>query len=154
MHDDEADIARLGLSEIARVLDLWRLHKLLQEGVVVAFRHNAHVVEARLDAPTLALNQLHTRSVVHKVGLDEFDALARIELALEHEVEVVEVQLQLLIGKIDAKLLEVIGLEDLEPKNVEHRHLPIAIELGICVCAYARVCRCVCLTPASSPSRS
>ena len=37
---------------------------------------------------------------------NKFDALTSVELALEHEVEMIEVQLKLLVCKVDAELLE------------------------------------------------
>jgi hypothetical protein len=37
---------------------------------------------------------------------NKLDALTSVELALEHEVEMIEVQLKLLVCKVDAELLE------------------------------------------------
>jgi hypothetical protein len=37
---------------------------------------------------------------------NKLDALTSVELALEHEVEMIKVQLKLLVCKVDAELLE------------------------------------------------
>mmetsp|Transcript_98756 Transcript_98756/g.159195 ORF Transcript_98756/g.159195 Transcript_98756/m.159195 type:complete len:393 (+) Transcript_98756:3233-4411(+) len=121
--NDKLVVVLHGRAEVARTFDLWSLDELLAERLVVALGHDTHVIKTCLDTPALALNQLHACRVVDKVRLDKLNAFTQIELALEHEVEMVEVQLQLLVCKVDTELLEMVGLEHLKPKNVQHRHL-------------------------------
>ena len=90
------------------------------------------------------LDEGNTGGVIDKVRLDELNSLPRIQRAFEHEVEVIEVELQLLVGVIDTELLEMVGLEHLEAENVEHRYLQCIVHVP----CFA-FCRCVVFAPVS-----
>jgi hypothetical protein len=79
---------------------------------------DAHIIEAGLQTPSFMFNQLYTRRVVYKVGFYELDAFPNVQLALQHEVVVVEMELKLFICIIDTELLKTIYFEDFEAENV------------------------------------
>eukprot|EP00961_Rhodomonas_salina_P167108 2251817-Rhodomonas_salina.1 len=76
--DDEGVVALLRCAEMRRPLDLRGLRELVEELLVVTLGHDAYVVEARLDAEALGLDQLYALGVVDEVGLDQRDALAGV----------------------------------------------------------------------------
>jgi hypothetical protein len=80
-----------------------------------------------LDGPTLYLLDQTDRRLQIQTEIDEGprDILALVLLLLEHEHEVVEVLLQLLVGEVDAELLEAVVLHAPRRRgrcNTQHRH--------------------------------
>jgi hypothetical protein len=122
MKDHKSVVTELGHGEILAIFDLRGLDEAEVESSVVSLGCLAHVVEHCKQTRILAPDQLDALGVVIEVGRVEGNALARIQLALEHEIEVVKMELEFLVGEVDAKLLKVVRLEHLEPKNVEDRH--------------------------------
>ena len=73
------------------------------------------------------LQCLETDLVVDKLDLPPPEALKLIDLLLLLENLVVEVLLDLLVGKVDAELLEGVLLKDFESGNVENADEPIRV---------------------------
>ena len=76
-------------------------------------------VEELEDAERRPLDHLDARLVVVVVDRDPNDALLRVDLLLHLEDELEEELVQLLVGEVDAQLLEGVDLEDLEAEDVE-----------------------------------
>mmetsp|Transcript_4468 Transcript_4468/g.6564 ORF Transcript_4468/g.6564 Transcript_4468/m.6564 type:complete len:225 (+) Transcript_4468:1368-2042(+) len=94
----------------------------LKQHFVIALWHLAHVVKCSLE-PARLLQQGKALAIVHKVGALYLQALGLHQGSLLKERVAVEVTLQLLIGVVDAELLEPILCKRLEPEDVEHSHL-------------------------------
>ena len=96
-----------------------------EEGRVGRLRQVDLLVEDLDDAARVALRLRHrVEQVEHRLVVDvldvlELDALRRVEALLRLEGRHREVALQLLVGEVDAELLERVGLEDLEAEDVE-----------------------------------
>ena len=76
-------------------------------------------VEQAEDAERRLLDELDAGLVVGIVDADAAYALLGVDLLLHLEDELEEELVQLLVGEVDAQLLEGVDLEDLEAKDVE-----------------------------------
>ena len=65
------------------------------------------------------LKQIYTVLVIHELYLSPLDIFLLVLLLLHGEHVLVELLLQLLIGVVDAQLLETVLLEDLEAKDIQ-----------------------------------
>jgi hypothetical protein len=124
-HEGVLLAARRPEARVARQLGAQRVRQVLVRGArqaagLVDEREHARAVGGAAGAGRLgALEQLEHVLVVHKVDVAPGDALRRVLglLALEHVR--VEGLLQLLVGQVDAELLERVGVEALEAVDVE-----------------------------------
>ena len=82
---------------------------------------------------TVSLDYLDNEPVLSLIGGRRTGLLA----LLQREDLAVEVALQLLVGVVDAQLLEAVALEDLEAKNLRERR-PRAHQLACAVCGDER----------------
>ena len=108
--------------------------QLLGEGGVRGIREHSLLVEDREDTHGLLLDQVDGVLQIETV-VDEapFDLLVLVLLLFEGEHVVVEELLQLLVGVVDAQLLERVVLEDLETGNVEHTNeVCLLLRVGQC----------------------
>ena len=83
-------------------------------------------LRALIDVGALVTGMSNEQVADKLLELDAQNRNPRFEACVflnEHDIEMVEVQLQLLVCKIDAELLEMVRLKHLESENVEHRHL-------------------------------
>ena len=71
------------------------------------------------DTALLGLKEVDDGLVVNVLDLPPPEALELVDLLLLLEDLLVEVLLDLLVGKVDAELLKAVLLKDLEPGNVE-----------------------------------
>jgi hypothetical protein len=104
-----------------------RLVDLARERLVRRAREPALLVKDEEDAGRDAgggalLEHRDALLVVRLVDRHPADGLADVDLLLGFKDARVEVALQLLVRKVDAELLEAVGLEDLEAEDVEHRN--------------------------------
>ena len=76
-------------------------------------------VEQAEDTERRLLDELDAGLVVGIVDADAADALLGVDLLLHLEDELEEELVQLLVGEVDAQLLEGVDLEDLEAEDVE-----------------------------------
>ena len=76
-------------------------------------------VEQAEDAEGRLLHELDARLVVRVVDADAAYALLGVDLLLHLEDELEEELVQLLVGEVDAQLLEGVDLEDLKAEDVE-----------------------------------
>ena len=93
----------------------------LDELVVVALWQLALLVQQR-DDPELALEQRERLLVAAEAAAAPWHALRLVLAPLSLKGHVVELALQLLVGVVDAELLEAVGRERLEAEDVEHTH--------------------------------
>ncbi|KAI3485216.1 hypothetical protein L1887_51501 [Cichorium endivia] len=95
--------------------------ELFGKGDVGGPGHDALFIEARENADgSGGLDEINGGLEIEaKVDKVPLDVLARVLFLLEHEHVVVEELLELLVGVVDAELLEAVDLEDLEAGNVE-----------------------------------
>ena len=84
---------------------------------------NARLVENREHPPGPGLNEGDALPVVFEVDLVPVDAFGHVFGLLELEDKVDKVLLELLVGVVDAELLEPVDGEELEAEDVEHRCL-------------------------------
>mmetsp|Transcript_6645 Transcript_6645/g.16124 ORF Transcript_6645/g.16124 Transcript_6645/m.16124 type:complete len:339 (-) Transcript_6645:610-1626(-) len=116
----------------ARDRALMRLKDLLRERLVGAFGQAALLVEESEHADGGRLGREHFDALLI-VGLRDgvpSNRLAQIDLLLLAEDLRVEVRLQLLVGEVDAELLERVDLELLEAKNVEDANEGARLRVG------------------------
>ncbi len=109
---------RVGVDEL---LDEALVGGLGEPALLVEQGHNAHGLLDEVDGG------LQVEAEVDKLPLD---ALALVLLLLQDEHGVVEELLQLLVGVVDAHLLERVELEDLEAGHVEDADEGGALALG------------------------
>jgi len=94
-----------------------------QEGVVGGLGHLDLFIQCDHDTLRHALlDQVQHGLVVDEGDMLIVDLLGLVEPLLKLEGILVEVLLQLLVGEVDAKLLEAVLLEYLEPEDVQHSY--------------------------------
>mmetsp|Transcript_34353 Transcript_34353/g.107723 ORF Transcript_34353/g.107723 Transcript_34353/m.107723 type:complete len:202 (-) Transcript_34353:1052-1657(-) len=103
--------------------DLRGLNELLQEGGIISLGHDTDVIKTSLYTPAFRLNEINTATVVNKIRFHQLNAFLGIQLALKHEVVVVEVQLQFFVRIVDAELFKMIALKYLESENIQNGNL-------------------------------
>ena len=86
--------------------------------------HNL-LIEQHQQACWSLLDQVQDRLVVDELNVRKVDLLLLVALLLELERVVVKVLLQLLVGKVDAQLLEAVLLKDLEAKDIQHTNVTV-----------------------------
>ncbi len=84
--------------------------------------YGSPVRPASISPTQLALDELNTRLVVIELNEGPPDLLAHVLLLLQLEHMLAELLLQLLVGVVDAELLEAVLAERLEAVDVEHAY--------------------------------
>src|SRR3989338_2816303 len=105
--------------------------ELLQKGKIGGLGEDTLFIERGEDTVGLLAYEIDDLGIVDtKVDPCPLDLLALVLLLFEGEHVVVEEGLQTLVGVIDAKLLERIEFEDLEPGNIEDADETSRVGLG------------------------
>ena len=104
---------------VVRVLAVL-LVELLQQGLVRPLREPALLVNKRDYVERFLREQIQNLLVVRKQNVLPVDSLARVLGLLQLEDVLDEELLQILVGVVDADLLETVQTESLEPEYVQH----------------------------------
>jgi hypothetical protein len=111
-------------------MDVVGRRKLLDECLVGGLREPTFLIQERHDTARLVDEVNCGLQIESKVNELPFDPFALIFLLFENEHRVIEELLQLLVGVIDAKLLEAVELEDFKTGHIEDPDEAGALTLG------------------------
>eukprot|EP00732_Lithocolla_globosa_P000970 Lithocolla_globosa_v1_NODE_401_length_4166_cov_3.956458.p2 type:complete len:157 gc:universal NODE_401_length_4166_cov_3.956458:1282-812(-) len=107
---------------INRVFALFFI-QLCQEADIRALWNNQFFVQNGENTNSLSSDEVDHGLIIDEVDMIPLDSFCHIDGLLQFEGVVIEVLLKHLIGKIDAKLLERIELENLKPKNIQNANV-------------------------------
>lgn len=96
------------------------LGQLSDEGSVASLGHDSLLVHERNETSRRALNKIDAGHVVLKLDVAPGDCLLLVLLLLGPKHVLVELLVKLLVGIVDAELLERVLLKHLEPIDVEY----------------------------------
>ena len=121
----------LGLEVIA--IGAMPLVQLVQQGLVAALGELALLVYECHEVKRAQRDEVQRLLVVHELDVVPIDGLQVVLLLLQLEDVLHEELLQVLVGKVDAELLERVGIEVLEAEYVENADgavAPLAVGVG------------------------
>ena len=99
-------------------------------GQVAAFGHVALLREQLEDAARRLLDELDAGRVIGEGDVRKLDLFGQVQLLLQSEDVVIEEAVQLLVGVVDAQLLERVAAEVFEAEDVEDAEEALALLPG------------------------
>lgn len=95
------------------------VYKFLQDGFVAGARKVALIIKKAQKPMWPPLNECKAPDIVEEINVAPVDAFALVFLLFVFENVLIEIELQMFVGEVDTKLLEVVLIaEILESKDV------------------------------------